>query len=483
MKTVGVAMPNNILSEILHDHERIRLLSMPPLFESLETLCEGTVIVDRDARIVWINEHYATRLGARSAADAIGKEIEEVIPNSLMRTVVTTGEPILIDLMEANNTILVVMRLPLKDENSKIIGAAGFALFAQTQSLKPLFSKLETIQRERATIRKRLADERRTKYTFSDFIGSSSVCMEVKRQARRVAQLDATVVLLGETGTGKEVLAQAIHASSARAEKLFVGVNVAAIPDNLLETEFFGAVPGAYTGADRNGRKGKLELADGGTLFLDEIGDMPLRLQSKLLRVLQEQEFEPVGSNQVKSIDVRVIAATSVDLQKKVEQGLFRADLYYRLNVLSIRVPPLRERIADMEALCDSILQQIEQRTSTVRLLTPDAIDRLRRYRWPGNIRELRNVLEKIAVLSEKKWLSGEDLEGILPAGTESWQALPSAMSGSSYAKAVEEFERELLSGALSAARGKVDEAARNLGLARATLYRKLKSLGLLSHK
>jgi transcriptional regulator with PAS, ATPase and Fis domain len=479
-------MPDTALPDMLRDHERIRRLSMQSLFESLESLCEGTVIIDRDARIVWINERYATRLGAKSAADAIGKAIEEVIPSSLMRKVVTSGQPILLDLMETNGTTFVVTRVPLKDERGEIIGAAGFALFDTVQSLKPLFAKLEAIQQELAVARKRLAEERRAKYTFSNFIGASPVCMEVKRQARRAAQLDATVLLLGETGTGKELLAHAIHASSARAEKPFVGVNVAAIPETLLETEFFGAVSGAYTGADKRGRKGKFEVADGGTLFLDEIGDMPLLLQSKLLRVLQEQEFEAVGSNQVKSIDVRVIAATSVDLHKKVEQGLFRADLYYRLNVLAIRVPPLRERTADMGALCENILEQIEHRTGMAHLeLTPDAIERLGHYRWPGNIRELRNVLEKAAMLSDKNWLSAQDLEGVLPkdAGSRPGAAAAAAGSLSSYAEAVEEFEREFLSNALSVAHGKVDEAAKILGLARATLYRKLKAHGLLSQE
>ncbi|MFT3963545.1 sigma-54 interaction domain-containing protein [Propionivibrio sp.] len=480
-------MPDTVSAEMLHDYERIRRLAMPSLFESLETLCEGTVIVDRSARIVWINERYATTLGAKSAADAIGREIEEVIPSSLMRKVVTTGQPILLDIMETNGKTFVVTRVPLKDEHGTIIGAVGFALFDQVQSLKPLFARLEAIQQELAVTKKRLAEERRAKYTFSNFIGSSPVCMEVKRQARRAAQLDATVLLLGETGTGKELLAHAIHASSARAEKPFVGVNVAAIPEALLETEFFGAVAGAYTGADKRGRKGKFEVADGGTLFLDEIGDMPLQLQSKLLRVLQEQEFEPVGSDQVKSVDVRVIAATSVDLFKKVEQGLFRADLYYRLNVLALHVPPLRERTADMGALCENILEQIEQRTGMAHLeLAPDAIERLCQCRWPGNIRELRNVLEKAAMLSDKSWLSAEDLEGILPkeaGGARPGLAAATAGSVRSYAQAVEEFEREFLSNALSVAHGKVDEAANILGLARATLYRKLKAHGLLSQE
>ncbi len=481
-------MPQTSLPDLLLDQEQVRRRSMQSLFESLDNLCEGTVVVDRNARIVWINDRYALRLGAISASDAIGRDIEEVIPNSLMREVVTTGQPILLDLLETTDATFVVTRIPLKDDHGEVIGAAGFALFDQVQSLKPLFAKLEGMQRELATAQKRLAEERRSKYTFSNFIGASPVCMEVKRQARRAAQLDATVLLLGETGTGKELLAHAIHAASARAGKAFVGVNVAAIPDTLLETEFFGVAPGAYTGADRRGREGKFLLADGGTLFLDEIGDMPLLLQSKLLRVLQEQEFEAVGSNRVTRINVRIVAATSVDLQREVDEGRFRADLFYRLNVLSIHVPPLRERAADLEALCENILEQIEQRTGlTHRELTPDAIARLRQCAWRGNVRELRNVLEKAVMLSDKTRLAAADFDGILPAVRQHAPAADARPGGGAtptirpYAEAMAAYERQLLADALAAAHGRIEDAAKMLGLARATLYRKVRALGLSS--
>ena len=473
---------------LLRDTEKIHRTSMQSLFESFENLCEGTVIVDREARIVWINERYATKLGASSAADAIGKEIEEVIPNSLMRTIVNTGEPILLDLMETPSATFVVMRIPIKDTTGTVIGAAGFALFDQVQSLKPLFSRFEAMQRDVMMAQKRLAEERRPKYTFSNFIGSSPVCMELKRQARRAAQREATVLLLGETGTGKELLAHAIHAASLRGNKPFVDINVAAIPDNLLETEFFGVVPGAYTGADRNARDGKFKLAEGGTLFLDEIGEMPLILQSKLLRVLQEQEFEPVGSNRVIKANVRIIAATSVNLQRRVAEGLFRDDLFYRLNVLSIRMPPLRERLGDLEILCEHILEQIGQRTGLAhRELTPEAIERLRRCAWRGNVRELQNVLEKAVMLSDHARLSVAELEGIIPEEEiEPAVVAPEAPlmpTGAlrSHALEMAGYERQLLLRALESTQNRVEEAARLLGLGRATMYRKLRTHGLLS--
>ena len=479
-------MPSTSSTSILRNPEEIRRLSMQSFFDNLDSLCEGTVIVDCAARIVWINERYATRLGAKSAAEAIGKEIEEVIPNSLMRTVVNTGQPILLDIMETPGATFVVTRIPLKDERNEVIGAAGFALFDQIQSLRPLFARFKGMQRDIEVAQRRLAEERRPKYTFSNFIGSSPVCMELKRQGRRAAQHDATVLLLGETGTGKELLAHAIHEASLRGNKPFVGINVAAIPDSLLETEFFGVAPGAYTGADRLGRQGKFQLAEGGTLFLDEIGEMPLQLQSKLLRVLQEQEFEPVGSNRVVKSNVRIIAATSVNLLQRVIDGRFRDDLFYRLNVLSIHMPALRERFGDMEALCEHIFDQIEQRTGLAhRELTPEAIERLRCCAWRGNVRELQNVLEKAVMLTDRARLSVADLESVLPEGKMAPPTAPEtslALDGvRQHAVEMAEYERKLLSRALEAAQNRVEEAARLLGLGRATLYRKLRAHNLLS--
>ncbi|MFA7506457.1 MAG: sigma 54-interacting transcriptional regulator, partial [Burkholderiaceae bacterium] len=230
--------------------------------------------------------------------------------------------------------------------------------------------------------------------------------------------LNTTVLLVGETGTGKELVAQAIHAASARASRPFIAINVAAIPETLLESEFFGVAPGAFTGAERRGRDGKLALADTGTLFLDEIADMPLALQAKLLRVLQEREFEPLGSNRMRQVDIRVIAATSVDLGRRVEEGRFRSDLYYRLNVLPIPLPPLRERRADLEALCEYLLEQLGlEHEMLPKELDADALALLEAYPWPGNVRELRNVLERACSFWDGLRLSADAVAAALPPG------------------------------------------------------------------
>ena len=251
--------------------------AMESLFKTFENLSEGTFIVDADARVVWINKRYAARFGFSDPEQAIGRDCESVIPHSLMREVVMTGKPILLDVLETDREPLVVTRLPLKDDRGETVGAIGFALFDEMKALTPLFAHYSRVQQELIATRQSLAQARRAKYTFASFVGTSAASLEVKRQARRAAQVESPVLLLGETGTGKELLAHAIHGTSTRAAKPLVTVNVAAIPETLLEVEFFGAAPGAYTGADRKGRVGKFELADGGTLFLDEIGDMPLR--------------------------------------------------------------------------------------------------------------------------------------------------------------------------------------------------------------
>jgi len=465
----------------LQDPFLLQNKAMQSMFDCFEGLCEGTVIVDREARVIWINDRYAARLNI-DPVKAIGQEIEALIPNSLMRQVVMTGQPILIDLLEAADQTFVVMRMPFRDEAGEVAGAVGFALFSHYESLKPLFDRFSRLQSDLARAHKKLAEARRTKYTFSSFIGDSPATMEVKRLARRAAQLQAPVLLHGETGTGKELLAQAIHAGGPRADKPFVSVNMAAIPETLMEAEFFGVAPGAYTGAERKHRPGKFELAQGGTLFLDEIGDLPLPLQAKLLRVLQEHECEPLGSNRVIWVDVRILAATSRDLEAMVEEGRFRKDLFYRLNVLNIPLPPLRERLGDLELLCEHLLEKtaLENGTSA-RELSPEAIACLRRHAWPGNVRELRNVLERAVMNTDEVRLEVAEFKGLVKAPVDPPPGGPRTLPETTYTQAMAVAERQILQSALSASQGKVVDAARRLGIGRATFYKRMNALQRLS--
>jgi len=456
--------------------ESILKLAARSMFDAFSSMAEGMMLVDREGRVVWINEAYKKflpALGFERPEDFVGRPVEEVVPNTLMRHVVESGKPILVDLLTNQAGTFVVSRIPLRDESGEVIGALGMVLFDRPETnLQPLIAKFARLQRDLDDARKQLAAQRRTKYTLASFIGSAPPVLEVKRQARRAAQADGNVLLLGETGTGKELLAHAVHAFSARADKPFISVNLAAVPETLLEAEFFGVAPGAYTDADRKGRDGKFKLADGGTLFLDEIGDMPPALQGKLLRALQEQEIEPLGSNRIIRVDVRVIAATGRDLKALVAEGRFREDLYYRLNVLPIRVPALRERITDLEALADSLLESIALRTGMPqRELAPSALAALASHAWPGNVRELRNVLEQAAMLTDHPRLTAEDFTAILDPNERTPgnpQSLP---------RLIADLERKSIESALAATHGNKVSAAKLLGISRATLYEKLKEL------
>ena len=458
------------------DADSILKLAARSMFDLFSTMSQGMLLVDRDARVVWINEGYRRflpALGFERDEDFVGRSVEEVIPNTLMRQVLESGKPILIDLLTNKAGTFVVSRIPLRDEAGQVIGVLGMVLFDHPETtLQPLIAKFARLERDLDDARRQLAEQRRTKYTFASFIGSSPAALEVKRQARRAAQAAGNVLLLGETGTGKELIAQAVHAASGRAERPFVSVNLAAVPETLLEAEFFGVAPGAYTGADRKGRDGKFKVADGGTLFLDEVGDMPAALQGKLLRALQEQEIEPLGSNRVIKVDVRVIAATSRDLKALIAEGRFREDLYYRLSVLPIQLPPLRERIGDLEAIAESLLESIAMRTGMPqRELSASALDALCGHVWPGNVRELRNALEQAAMLTDRTRLTADDFKDILKGGAARApyvRPLP---------QLVAELERRSIESALAATRGNKVSAAKLLGISRATLYEKLKDV------
>ena len=454
----------------------LRELANRSLLKYFADICEGAVIVDARARLVWMNDRYPVRLSIANPASAIGRPIEEVIPNSQMRQVVESGRPIMLDIMDFGAESFVVTRLPLRDDDGAVVGAVGLVLYDDPRHLMPVVARYQRLRDDLAETERQLREARRTRYTFSSFLGGGQSCVALKQLARRAARLASPVLILGETGTGKELLAQAIHAASPRALASFVAVNLAAVPETLLEAEFFGVAPGAYTGADRRGRDGKFKLADGGTLFLDEVGDMSLALQAKLLRTLQEQEFEPVGSNQLTHVDVRVIAATSRDLEAMVAAGEFRADLYYRLNVITLRTPPLRERLDDLQLLAEYLLEEIARRHGMPPCeIDPAALERLRRHDWPGNVRELSNVLERAVLMADAIVLQAADIGQVLPAV----RGASSTASSPAIAETVAGAEREAIRNALRSTQGNKSQAAKLLGISRAALYEKIAALGL----
>ena len=315
---------------------------------------------------------------------------------------------------------------------------------------------------------------------FEGLVGSSAAMRGVYDRIDRVAEAPTTVLVTGETGTGKELVARAIHARSPRADRLFVAVNCAAIPGELLEAELFGVTKGAFTGATAD-RPGKFELADGGTLFLDEIGDMPLAMQAKLLRALQERTIERLGSPVVRHVDVRLIAATHRDLASMVADGSFRADLYYRLAVVPIALTPLRERREDIPELAAHAVDRFARRAGRRIELTPEALARLERYDWPGNVRELQNVLERAVLLARDSVLDAEAFDDLPSAAIPAQPAPVVAGAIPTLESVVATAERDAIRAALAATGDNKTRAAELLGVSVRTLWYKLQRLGLAS--
>jgi transcriptional regulator with GAF, ATPase, and Fis domain len=329
-----------------------------------------------------------------------------------------------------------------------------------------------------------LRDSVRQAVGLGEMLGGSRVMKDLFDSLKRVAATDATVLVTGETGTGKELIARSIHEGSARKDKPLVRVNCAAIPGTLMESEFFGHERGAFTGATTR-REGRFGLADGGTIFLDEVGELPLDLQAKLLRVLQEGEFEPLGGARTRKVNVRVVAATNRDLATLAGAGKFREDLFYRLNVFPLRVPPLRERGADVTMLARAFVERLARRMGRrIEPLHPDDLRRLQDYAWPGNVRELQNVIERAIILSPGSRL---ELHRAMPTAPSAAPAAatpddPAADARILTAQEMEALERANLERALDAAGGKIsgeNGAARRLGLAPSTLASRLKALGI----
>lgn len=354
-----------------------------------------------------------------------------------------------------------------------------------TLILRNVNERLLSEQRIRSlTIESEYLKEELKSLTESDgIIGGSGPLIKVLKDVKKVAGTEATVLITGETGTGKELAARSIHSSSRRSEKPFIKVNCPAIPSSLIESEFFGHEQGAFTGATRK-REGRFKVADGGTIFLDEIGDLPIELQSKLLRVLQEGEFEPVGSSNTEKVDVRVVAATNRDLMKEVKEGNFREDLYYRLNVFQIELPPLRERSGDVERIAQAFVEKFSKRNGlSLELLNEDDVRRLNAYSWPGNIRELQNVIERAVITS----VNGRvNLEQALPGITtkKTTTAAPDDIDNESILSDIEmkELEKANILKALDKTNWKISGkqgAAALLGLPTSTLNSKIKSLGI----
>ncbi|ASS99304.1 sigma-54-dependent Fis family transcriptional regulator [Geobacillus thermocatenulatus] len=452
----------------------------------LDAAYEGVVVVDGNGVIREINRAYCQFLGIRRE-EAVGKHVTDVIENTRLHICVQSGIPERGYIQKIYGQPMVVHRIPIW-RDGKVIGAIGMLIFQGVSEVYEIFRRLQELSRE-ASRKEKQETEAKPQETAASapkgierIIGRHPAIAAVKQMIRRAARVPSTVLITGESGTGKEVVARAIHEAGPHADGPFVSVNCAAIPESLLEAELFGYEDGAFTGAKKGGKPGKFQLAHRGTLFLDEIGDMPLAMQAKILRALEEKKVEKVGGLYETEVDVRIIAATNKPLEEMVRNGTFREDLFYRLNIIRIHLPPLRERKTDIPALLAYHMERMcRQFGVALKSFTKEAMEVLVHYSWPGNVRELVNVVEWLISMVEGDVIEREHLPAYLSTVQPAVSALPDqgVRIADLWKEMVYQSERERIAAALVAAGGNKTEAARRLGIHRSTLYEKLKKYGL----
>ena len=437
------------------------------IFDSIHN---GVMITDADGFVTHFNRPYGQFLGLNPAAQ-IGKHCTDVIENTRMHIVAETGKPEINQSHRIKGQNMVVQRIPIW-KNGKIIAVFGQVMFKDIKDVSKLANQLSLLESKVKLYEEELITLRSTRYTFDSIIGKSPAITILKKEARNAANNQFPVLITGDSGTGKELFAQAIHHASPRKLYPFVRINCSAIPRDLLESELFGYEKGAFTGAKSEGKPGKFEIANQGTVFLDEIGDLPLEMQPKLLRVVEEKEFERVGGTRVIRSDFRVIAATNQNLEEMMNDGRFRKDLFYRLNVIPLHIPALRERRDDIIVLVSYFINQMAREAALNAVeMGPEARKALRRHDWPGNVRELLNVLERTLSSIEGNHIRLSDLPFYL-------QRIPpktSARDRTSIKEMHARTEKEVILFALKETGNNKAQAAKMLGIHRTHLYKKMK--------
>jgi transcriptional regulator with PAS, ATPase and Fis domain len=442
----------------------------------LENPYESLILVDAEGVVRYMS---ASNEGVYKipVKDAVGKHISEVSPKTRLPRILETGKAEIGRSMVLKSRNRVIARIPLI-RDGRVIGAAGKLMFMSPQKLKELYDRIENLETKLDFYQSELNQVYGGRYSFDSIVGTTEPIRNAKELARQAAATDAAVILTGESGTGKELFAHSIHQASERRDQHFVRVNCAAIPADLIESELFGYEAGAFTGARKKGKAGKFELAHNGTIFLDEIGDMPMALQVKLMRVLEEKEVERIGSRTPKSINFRVISATNRDLKKLIDKQAFRLDLYYRLNVVHIHLPALREIREDIPSIFHHFFDRLSVgKKPRIRTVAPDALEAMQQYAWPGNIRELRNVVERAMIVCQSDTIARSDL----PLEKSVAPAVPAFTDGAipSLKQLLQETERQAILAALEHTGNNRAEAAKILGIHRTGLYQKMRKHGI----
>ena len=471
-------MPNDSLEKLTQAANSYKAI--------LNSMEEWVVIVDHQAKIFFINRPYARFLGVK-ADDVKGKKVTDVIENTRMHITVQTGKAERLSFQKILGSNMIASRFPIISQGN-IIGAVGTVIFHDTHEWKQINSHIKALLAEQDFFQQKARSTDKSKnganFHLNDIIGDSQIMKALSTKVTQVASGDVTVLIRGESGTGKELYAHAIHQLSDRADFPFIKVNCAAIPENLLESELFGYEEGAFTGAKKGGKAGKFQLANGGTLFLDEIGDLPRSMQAKLLRVLQDREVESVGGIKPTPLNIRLVTATHRPLESLIESGDFREDLYYRINVVSLTLPPLRERREDIPKLADFFLQKLSRRTGRrAPKLTDQALTAMLAYDWPGNIRELENVMEAAFYTSHDRKIPLSLLPAQLataPSDYQASQAIPlTSLKEGTLKEQLNEAERSIIQATLIECGDNRTKTAKKLGISKSTFYEKLEKHGL----
>ncbi|MFS0822332.1 sigma-54 interaction domain-containing protein [Bacillus sp. 1P02SD] len=438
----------------------------------IDTAYEWIVVVDHQGKIVYINHNYCEFLEV-NREEVIGTHVTEVIENSRMHIVVQTGEEEIGSPHYIKGNYMIANRIPIHSDN-KIIGAVGAVIFRDTKALNKMNTHIKSVMSQLQTYIEDWQENNGAKYTLNDIKTESRQILELKEKVKNIASGDISVLIRGESGTGKELFAHSIHQLSERSKNPFIKINCGAIPEHLLESELFGYEEGAFTGAKKGGKKGKFVLADGGTIFLDEVGDMPLHMQIKLLRVLQEKEVEPVGALNPIPVDVRVIAATNRPLEQMIAEKRFREDLFYRINVIPFTIPPLRERPEDIIPLTKYFIERASKRTGKrITAIDDEVMNILHVHQWPGNLRELENVIEAAIHLTVGEKIEIHSLPDYLVND-------PKLLIGQKSLKEIlEDTEKRVLMKTLHKYNNDKQLAAKALGISKSSMYEKLKKLNL----
>jgi transcriptional regulator with PAS, ATPase and Fis domain len=439
---------------------------------------EAMTVVDANKNIAYISPVHEGFFGL-SHGEGNGRPAREVIENSRLDRVVDTGRREIGELQRMKGMERIVSRIPIK-RGDEVIGAFGRVMFKGLGQLEKIMRRINMLEGEVEYYRREAAVLRDRSYGLESLIGDSPAMRKLRSEIIKLAPLEMPILVIGESGTGKELVAHALHRLSPRRDAAMVAVNAAALPATLVESELFGYEAGAFTGANKKGHKGKFEQAAGGTIFLDEIGDMPLDVQVKLLRVLQERTVERIGSYRPQEVDFRMIAATNGDLRRLVTENKFRLDLYYRISAVVIEMPPLRARISDIPELAHLFVRNVAERHARpVPTLTDDALTYLMEQHWPGNVRQLRHEVERAFVFAEDGRISADvlaqrgDVWNLPIAGPAQPAKLP-AREPMTMQEAVSQLERDVVSQAMERHKGNKKRVALELGISRSHLYKML---------